>query len=832
MSSYGKPVWSHDQIARQLTHDFWHSMGHSSQSFAIRSGGTLTVDVSQVNATDRAIAREALQTWTEMSGIQFREVSYGAQIRFDDENDGAYASTSGWGGRITQAEVNIKAGWSTDAYRFQVYLHEIGHALGLGHAGNYDGARAKAEGRSITYGDDAMYANDTWLTTVMSYFHPGLAPSVDATPSNLETPMVADLIAITNLYGTPVGVQAGNTTYGDGAHGAEWMKLSAVRTRTLVDSGGQDVIDLRSRSDDQRLDLNPESYSDLDGRKNVLAIARGTVIEDARLGGGDDTVAGNGAANRIDGGAGDDKITGGGGGDAIIGGAGNDTLEGGSGRDAAVFDAASGGFSASLAGQALTVRGAGTDTLTGFETLRFTDRSLDVGDVRDALAGLGGSAGFDRIIEAIEGGGGSAASASAPVPAPAPAPVPAPAQAAPPVAPEPPAPTPPAPPPVAPPPVDPAPAGAVTGRMEVGAVEVHARSSMHDDRWVRVSFDGKIENAVVILETAYRGRDATPLMEVRNVTDHGFEVRSAEYLHQNQYHPKITYSWMAGTAGAHELDDGTEIMFGRTALSGRDAVQIDFEGFSQTPGFYGTLVGESDDRAVHRARWLDRNDVTVRLDVEEAERDGLDAVSRDFNWVAVAAADGSDIGQTRVTTGDVGAVVAYDRTLQHFADLQTTNGPDTATARFTGGPNGETRVHVAEERSGDAETVHVGETIAVLSLESGRRELYADGASASAGFDFADPSAHGPDCGCGDCGDGGHAHDGHDHQRGHQHGHQHGHRHGHHDGHGPSGGCGCDACRDAEDGLPEGHFHGDGHDHGGHGHSHAIPDYGSLIGFA
>jgi Ca2+-binding RTX toxin-like protein len=84
---------------------------------------------------------------------------------------------------------------------------------------------------------------------------------------------------------------------------------------------------------DNRLDLNAESFSNIEGKTGNMAVARGTVIENATMGAGSDTVIGNAAANLIDGGMGNDSLRGGAGADRLRGESGNDTLEGGAGAD-------------------------------------------------------------------------------------------------------------------------------------------------------------------------------------------------------------------------------------------------------------------------------------------------------------------------------------------------------------------------------------------------------------------------------------------------------------------------------------------------------------------
>ena len=101
-------------------------------------------------------------------------------------------------------------------------------------------------------------------------------------------------------------------------------------------------------------------------------------------GGGDD---------RIDGGSGNDTLFGDAGDDILAGGAGSDIIDGGSGTDRAVFAGRSDGYAvvydASTANGTLRIRtlaSGETDTLTGIESLRFDDATLDAAALRTQLA--------------------------------------------------------------------------------------------------------------------------------------------------------------------------------------------------------------------------------------------------------------------------------------------------------------------------------------------------------------------------------------------------------------------------------------------------------------
>lgn len=349
------PVFSNDQMAEYLVAGFWADYADQQRRFNLgetgsaAKAGALQYHMEGVSLAAQAMIDSALALYGEAFGVAFERLDrQSSRVDLSFENTGPGASTQAFmndDGMIGLATVNVEAAWlgahgdRIGDYSFLTYIHEIGHAFGLGHAGHYDGvAYFVAETEDPNYRVNSNVAlNDSWQMTMMSYLDQDMNPTVEADYAIPITPMVADWIAFERLYG-PSQAYSGDTVWGFGTNVttgplARLAQLAGTNAFTLIDAGGRDRLDLSGFAQDQRVDLRPERHSDVGGLVGNMSIARGTVIEDFRSGAGNDVITGNDAANRLLGGAGDDWISGGAGADRLEGGPGSDRLLGGEGAD-------------------------------------------------------------------------------------------------------------------------------------------------------------------------------------------------------------------------------------------------------------------------------------------------------------------------------------------------------------------------------------------------------------------------------------------------------------------------------------------------------------------
>lgn len=295
---------------------------------------------SQVTAAQRASVQAALQLFADVSNISFQEVNPGgftdnATMLFSnyyDANDasgafayypGSTAATAQEGDVWLNIENQNAASQPFGSNSWQTIVHEIGHAVGLAHPGDYNAA----PGVSITYAANAQFNQDSHQYTTMSYFNE-LETGANFGINYASTLMMADILALQSMYGINYNTRSGSTVYGytSTAGSIYDLAVNGIRGMCIWDGGGDDYLVGSGYSGTQSIDLTEGSFSDMAGGVANVSIAHFTLIENAVGGTGTDYIYGNVANNVIDGNLGNDFITGDRGNDTMYGGVGLDTV--------------------------------------------------------------------------------------------------------------------------------------------------------------------------------------------------------------------------------------------------------------------------------------------------------------------------------------------------------------------------------------------------------------------------------------------------------------------------------------------------------------------------
>jgi serralysin len=435
-----KAIWTGDRIVAQLDSGSHWSGSNLTYSFATNaswvSGGE-AAGFSQLNAAQQAAATSAIGQWDSLIATDFTQTTgNSAHIKFANTTTNiGYAHAYFPGQSPITGSVWLNPNYGTNSgtnnlvdpqvgqWGYQTYVHELGHALGLNHPGNYNGG-------SPTYAKHALFQQDSQQYTVMSYF------TADKTGADwiasdgkryfAQTPMLYDIMAIQKIYGVETTTRTGDTTYGYNSNTSDDLfdfTQNLHPVLCIFDSDGVDTLDLSGSNYSCVIDLNPGAFSNSDMMTSNISIAFSAWIENAVGTAQNDVLRGNAIDNVLSGLAGNDTLIGGAGNDTLYGGNDDDTLDGGSGADVLIGGTGNDIYTVDNTGDVITeAANAGTDTVQtvlasytmagNIENLTYTGTSAFVGygNAQDNV--LKGGASHDQLFggdgnDSLFGGNGN-----------------------------------------------------------------------------------------------------------------------------------------------------------------------------------------------------------------------------------------------------------------------------------------------------------------------------------------------------------------------------------------------------------------------------------------
>jgi len=312
----GKPIFNQQQVINQIDGGAMQNVSSGKITYTFLTtpttvgwynnpnyqdlGVTEGAGYTPMSEAEKAVAREAMTLWDDLIPQSIVEKNgVGADIVFANTTTGpaqAHAYFPGNGpklqGDIWTADptVNWTNQWlQYDGYGRTTLIHEAGHALGLGHPGNYnfgdDGPDPDTDPDPITYAGDAFYYQDSQQFTIMSYFSPQAtgAQPINAALfilGNPQTPLLHDILTIQAKYGADPTTRTGNTNYFSNSNAGNAVYDLAQNPYpylSVYDAGGEDTFDFSTANRSVFIDLRPGAFSSAAAGSIPLAQANAIV---------------------------------------------------------------------------------------------------------------------------------------------------------------------------------------------------------------------------------------------------------------------------------------------------------------------------------------------------------------------------------------------------------------------------------------------------------------------------------------------------------------------------------------------------------------------------
>ena len=253
--------------ATNLTYSFLSSPPTNAQGDANGFTPFTPAEKDAVSAALSYIASITKLTFTYTDSSDSANINFGNNLQ--EQSDGyAYLPNNSPSNQKTYVYINNKqpgdlGNFSIGTYGWQSIFHEIGHAVGLKHPGNYN---ATGGGASPPF----LPANeDTWQYSIMSYY------PASGTSAKTSSYMLYDVEALQYLYGV-------NNSGSTAVSGSFVFNSSGTPLQTLWSKNGTDVIDLSSVISSSVVNLNAGTFSSING-VNDVAIAYGSNINKVTL---------------------------------------------------------------------------------------------------------------------------------------------------------------------------------------------------------------------------------------------------------------------------------------------------------------------------------------------------------------------------------------------------------------------------------------------------------------------------------------------------------------------------------------------------------------------
>ena len=255
--------------------------------------------------------------------------------------------------------------------------------------------------------------------------------------------------------------------------------------------------------------------------------------------------------------------------------------------------------------------------------------------------------------------------------------------------------------------------------METGEAEVN-----HE--WQFVPFNKAYVDPVVVAKPISLNGGQPAVIRINNVTPEGFEIRVQEWDYLDGFHDYETVGYMVMEAGHHVLNTGIHVEAG--TFEANSAVKtVNFDaGFNQLPVLVAGVTTESEPDAVTgRLSNITLNGFDIMLQEQESSKNGHYA-DETVSYIAWEPSSGEVDGMSYIVDSTFDEVThkfssiefypVFDSAPVFVADMQTTDGGDTANVRWQNKTGEGVEVQIDEEQSNNREVSHVTEVVGYMAF--------------------------------------------------------------------------------------------------------------------
>jgi hypothetical protein len=238
--------------------------------------------------------------------------------------------------------------------------------------------------------------------------------------------------------------------------------------------------------------------------------------------------------------------------------------------------------------------------------------------------------------------------------------------------------------------------------------------------WQHVAFSTEFISPSVVAKSTTTNNPEPGFVSIRNLTSQGFEIRISEWDYADGQHPEEIVSFMAMERGRHQIADNIYGVAQCTTVSGLNSFQpISFSpALPSQPVVIASIVTNNDPNATI-LRMKDITSQGFSIAMQEQENSDGNHGEESFCFIAMEKWSGViedlmvEVGATVNGLTSTAATMSFEQPFPTIpfvlADMQSTNGSDTAILGMSNLSATDITMTIVEEQSADSEIGHTSE---------------------------------------------------------------------------------------------------------------------------